>query len=75
MRYLSLDVETANVDQASICQIGIVEIVDGTVKTEFDWLIDPEDWFDPFNVSIHGIDERRIADAGTFPQFHEELSS
>lgn len=75
MRYLSLDVETANVDQASICQIGIVEIVDGTVKTEIDWLIDPEDWFDPFNVSIHGIDESRIADAGTFPQFHEELSS
>jgi hypothetical protein len=51
MRFVSLDVETANADMASICQIGAVRFVDGAVAAEWETYVDPEDYFDPVNVS------------------------
>ena len=53
----SIDVETANADRASICQIGIVHIRDGEIEDRWQTLVNPEDWFDPWNISIHGIEE------------------
>ena len=35
MRFISLDVETANADMASICQIGAARFVDGAVVAEW----------------------------------------
>ena len=49
----AIDVETANADRASICQIGIVHVRDGVVVDRWQTLVNPEDWFDPWNVSIH----------------------
>lgn len=72
-RYFALDVETANWDQASICQIGVAQVVDGATIKEYNWMIDPEDWFDPFNVSIHGIDAARVQGCKTYDQVHPEL--
>ncbi len=71
--FLALDVETANADYSSICQIGIAEIVDGKVKNEWCTLINPEAYFDPFNVSIHGINESDVKGAPTFDKIHSEL--
>lgn len=65
--YIALDVETANADWASICQVGLAEFgPDGVVRT---WksLVDPEDYFDGMNVSIHGIDEVTVQGAPRFP--------
>ena len=59
-QYFVLDVETANANQSSLCQIGVVLVIDGVVSQEFNWIIDPEDWFDPYNVGIHGIDASRV---------------
>ena len=56
----AIDVETANADRASICQIGIVHVRGGRVVDRWQTLVNPEDWFDPWNVSIHGIDERDV---------------
>ena len=42
----AIDVETANADRASICQIGIVHVRDGVVVDRWQSLVDPEDWFD-----------------------------
>ena len=46
----AIDVETANADRASICQIGIVHVQDGVVVDRWQTLVNPEDWFDPWNV-------------------------
>ncbi len=68
-----IDVETANSDFASICQVGIVTFDDGKVVDEWQSLVNPEDYFDSVNVSIHGIGKETVASAPTFPQLHESL--
>lgn len=74
MSYYALDVETANADYSSICQIGIVEYNDGEVINKWSSLINPEDYFDPFNVSIHGITKRDVKNAPKFNDIYEELN-
>ena len=55
MKFISLDVETANADMASICQFGIAKFIDRQLVEEWSSLIDPEDYFDFINIDIHGI--------------------
>jgi hypothetical protein len=64
--YFVLDLETANPDYASICQIGLVEVKAGIVVAETSLLLDPDDYIDPFNVRIHGITRERV---GGSPHF------
>ena len=42
--------ESAKADRRTICAIGIVHVEGGQVRDEWKTLIDPEDWFDPWNV-------------------------
>jgi DNA polymerase-3 subunit epsilon len=71
MDFVAIDVETANADLASICQIGLVGFQNGILKQSWKTLVNPEDDFDGINVSIHGIDERTVKGAPTFPKiFH-----
>jgi|SRR5919108_1988572 DNA polymerase-3 subunit epsilon len=72
-RFLALDVETANADMSSICQIGIVEFSDGTVVNSWGTLINPEDYFDPFNISIHHITPDMVSGAPRFPDVHAQI--
>ena len=72
-RFRAVDVETANADRASICQIGIVDVWNGEVVRQWQTLVDPEDWFDSFNTSIHGIDADAVQGKPTLPAVHEEL--
>ena len=74
MNFVAIDVETANADYSSICQIGIAIFNNGKVVEKFKTLINPEDYFDPFNVSIHGITEKDVKNAPTFNQFYKELN-
>lgn len=66
MRFSAIDVETANADMASICSIGIATFEDGAVTSEWYSLINPNDFFDPINISIHGISESDVNSAPTF---------
>ena len=68
MNFVSLDVETANASLASICQIGIVHFDNGQIIDKWSSLIDPEDFFDYMNISIHGIDEDHVDGAPPLPQ-------
>lgn len=70
MDFIAVDVETANADVASICQIGIVAFANGRVEESWQSLVNPEDDFDVVNVSIHGIDQRAIRGAPTFPDIY-----
>lgn len=73
MKFTTIDVETANADMASICQIGIAQFENGKLINEWSTLINPEDYFDPINESIHGITEDDVEDSPTFPEIIEEL--
>ena len=73
LTFNAIDVETANTDRASICQIGIVHVVDGEIDDTWKTYINPEDWFDPWNVDIHGISEDMVATSPTMPEVRDEL--
>lgn len=73
MEFVAIDVETANADMASICQIGAARFVDGTLTEEWKTYVDPKGYFDHINISIHGIDEEIVRGAPTFPHVSEKL--
>lgn len=66
MEFVAIDVETANANLSSICQIGIVRFVDSKPVEQWKTLVNPNDFFDWMNVSIHGIDEDAVSDAPTW---------
>ena len=66
MDFVALDVETANADMASICQIGIARFRNGILADEWKTYVDPQDHFDAINISIHGIDESVVEGAPRF---------
>ncbi|MDY7096560.1 MAG: exonuclease domain-containing protein [Pseudomonadota bacterium] len=74
MRFVAIDVETANADMASICSIGVVAFENGAIATEWYSLIDPDDFFDPVNISIHGISEGDVQGAPTFSDAASEIA-
>ncbi|MEM1159338.1 MAG: exonuclease domain-containing protein [Pseudomonadota bacterium] len=66
--FWALDVETANADYSSICQIGLVHHRAGVRTASWSSLIDPRTYFDPYNIKIHGIQPGDVAGAPTFPE-------
>ena len=73
LNFDTIDVETANADRSTICQIGIVHVRDGQVRDRWVSLVDPEDWFDAWNIAIHGITEELVKGAPTLPALDGEL--
>lgn len=73
MRFVAIDIETANPDMSSICQIGIAEFADGNLVGEWSTLIDPEDYFDEVNISIHGIEPQMVKGQPKLPDIAEAL--
>lgn len=73
MGFVAIDVETANPDMASICQIGLARYEGGLLTEEWKSYIDPEDYFDDMNISIHGIDESTVRGAPVLAQVSQHL--
>ncbi len=73
MDFVAIDVETANADMASICQVGVASFKGGRLCQEWKTYVDPEDYFDAINVSIHGIDEKTVAGAPCFPDIAAQI--
>ena len=75
MEFVALDVETANPDLASICQIGIVAFRGGYVVGRWQTLVNPEDYFDDRHILVHGITEDKARKAPTFPAIAKQVCS
>lgn len=73
MDFVAVDVETANADLASICQIGLVRFSNGSVTEIWETYVDPDDCFDGWNVSVHGINESTVAGAPRWNSLCEEV--
>jgi DNA polymerase-3 subunit epsilon len=70
MRFVCVDVETANPRMSSICQIGVVTFEDGQEVSAEAHLVNPHEYFDPYNVAVHGITEHDVRGQ---PRFRELL--
>lgn len=69
MRFTALDFETANRYSGSICAVGLAVIEDGMIIEKKYYLVRPHDdlnYFDPFNITIHGITPAMVRDAAAF---------
>jgi DNA polymerase III subunit epsilon len=75
MDFVVIDVETANPDLASICQVGVAIFSDGKFEESWSSLVNPDDYFDAHNVSVHGITEGMVAFAPPWVEVHERLRS
>ncbi len=73
MDFVAIDVETANADMSSICQIGLVYFKEGELCEEWKYYVDPKDFFDEINISIHGINESIVQGAPQLPEIADTL--
>ena len=75
MNFVAIDLETANPDLASICQVGLAVFTANEPARTWQSLIDPEDEFSGVNISIHGIDAAQVRGAPRFSDVFQEIRS
>ena len=73
MTFNAIDVETANQNRGSICQIGICSVINGEICDQWETLVNPETYFIPSNVRIHGIRDADVKTGPTLPVIYSEL--
>lgn len=73
MDFVALDFETANANLSSICQVGLVTFRNGEPVETYSVLVDPDDYFDSINTSIHGISEETVRGAPRFDAIYPQI--
>lgn len=71
--FVAIDVETANADCASICQIGMAHFEAGQLVDQWVSLVDPCAAFRADNTRIHGICASAVRGQPTFAVIHSHL--
>ena len=67
MNFTAIDVETANSNKWSICQVGLVKVQQGMIAEEVSLLIQPpENNYSRMNTLVHGINAEITRNAPTF---------
>jgi DNA polymerase-3 subunit epsilon len=77
LSFVALDFETANSARSSACSLGMTKVVDGEVTdTKYELFLPPEghDYFEPRNISIHGITPAQVKSKPRFAQAWPEFS-
>ena len=77
MKITCIDFETANAVRGSICSVGIAVISNSEIIETHEKLIKPHkscNYFDPFNISIHGIKPQDVRNAQEFNEIAPWLS-
>lgn len=72
-RFAFIDVETANSDMSSICQIGIVIFENNVEVSAWSSLVDPLSHFSRSNIHIHGITEDDVMGQPSFGDLYDDL--
>ena len=71
--YVAIDFETANSNLTSACAIGIVCAKNGKVVCDKYFLINPEEPFSEFNITIHHITPEMVQNEKTFKDLWSEI--
>lgn len=67
--FVAIDFETANAQRGSPCALGVVTVREGKIMGRQKWLMRPPpsvDYFDQFNVNVHGITPQMVASKPRF---------
>lgn len=74
MNFITIDFETASAQRDSPCEIGLTFIEDWKIKETKSWLIQPEgNYFDLYNIRIHGITPDQTKDEPEFDKIWPEI--
>ena len=76
--FVAIDFETANSYRGSPCAVGLTKVIDGSIVNDFYSLTRPPkefDYFDPWNISIHGITPSQVKNAKRFGDLWPELTT
>ena len=73
MDFTVIDVETSNPNLASICQIGVAVFRGGKLHESWGSLVNPNDYFHPMNIAVHGIDENMISAAPYWAEVYQRV--
>jgi DNA polymerase-3 subunit epsilon len=71
--FVAVDVETANHNRGSICQIATVEFQHGEIASEWCTLVDPDESFSSANIAVHGIQACDVIGHPTIGELSNEL--
>lgn len=74
MDFIAIEIETANLWRDSICSIGLVKIVDNQVVDTLFTYINPDQPFDEYHTSHHGITEDMVRFSSAFEDFYPILN-
>lgn len=72
-KFIVIDIETANPDLTSICQIGIAVFENGELVDQWGTLINPNAYFDEMNIYIHGITPSMVRNSSTIKQVESKI--
>jgi DNA polymerase-3 subunit epsilon len=75
MDFVVVDVETANADLSSICQIGIASFQNNSLAESWVSLVNPEAHFSSTNISIHGIYPHDVESAPTWSEVYPHVAN
>lgn len=64
--FVALDFETANYKRTSVCSVGMVKVVNHELTETFYTLVNPNDYFSPKNIDVHGIQPEDVLSAPDF---------
>ncbi|WP_341224834.1 3'-5' exonuclease [uncultured Arcticibacterium sp.] len=74
MDFITIDFETATAQRDSPCEIGLTFVENFKIVDSKSWLIKPlYEEFNSFNISIHGIRPRDVADKPEFDVLWNEI--
>lgn len=73
MKFTCIDFETANMRKDSICQVGITVVDNGILKETKSWLVNPDSFFDDFNIRIHHITQDMVKDSPKINELWPEI--
>lgn len=74
LSFIAFDVETANANHSSICQIGYVRVTNNSIIEQGSLLVQPpNNEYSARNSCIHGIDSLATKDKPQFPEIWKQL--
>ncbi len=72
--FTAIDFETATANRASVCQVGIVRVVNRKITERFSILIQPpHNAYLPINTSIHGISAKDTKNSPMFSRVWKDI--
>ena len=71
--YVAFDLETPNRANDRMSAIGITLIREGTITQEYYSLVDPQTYFDRFNIQLTGISSETVKGAPNFARLWDKI--